>query len=260
MGDEAFGADILQEIMGHISEGICLLNESGEILDINRAGLAIMENTRDACLNLQFGDAFHCENSLERGCGHGGVCRHCPVRKNLEAAIMEDSFSSEFTVRMYSARRNRGVWLRLSVSQIKSPAGKRILIVLTDDTDRKDDERRLGQAQARADEAEEMKQQFLSHKNHEIRTAINGITGMLELMGRETLTEKQQRYWQNAKKSADELVRLIGELFAFRKPTAVPERPEVLRDEDEAEVEALMKYCLHKLEQSEWGDKPEVEG
>ena len=121
-------------VFSAVTVGRCILNEAGEIVDIDRQGLDIMETTWVECMGLQFGDAFHCENSLEHGCGHGGSCRHCPVRNNIEAAIMEDTFSGEFMVLMHSVRHNRAMWIKMGVSQAKGPAGKQIIVTMVDET------------------------------------------------------------------------------------------------------------------------------
>ncbi|MCR5440190.1 MAG: PAS domain-containing protein [Selenomonas sp.] len=252
--------DILHAILERIREGVCLLNESGEIIDINPSGLDIMETTREECMDLQFGDAFHCENSLERGCGHGRNCRHCPVRKNLEAAIMEDSFSSEFTVKMHSVRRNRGVWLKLRVSRVKVSEGNRIVVVLEDDTANKDFERQLETARTAAGKAKQVNLQVLTKLSCQIRTAVNGLAGMMELAAKEPLTENQQSCLENAQQCADGLLRCLDEALDAVKgesggriePASASGLPALHDDEDE--VARLMQYCLHKLE-----DVPRVE-
>ncbi len=197
--------------------GLCILNEAGEIIDINRSGLDIMETTSDECLDLQFGDAFHCENSLERGCGHGEGCRHCPIRRNIEAAILDDSFSSEFTVMMHSVRRKQVIWLKICVSQAQGPEGKQIIVALVDETARKDYERQLENARIASEEANRSKLQFLSNMSHEIRTPINGLIGMMKLAEKEPMTEKQQICLQNAEQCADDLLRLINDILDFSK-------------------------------------------
>ncbi|BAL82022.1 putative two-component system sensor histidine kinase [Selenomonas ruminantium subsp. lactilytica TAM6421] len=197
--------------------GICLLDAGGNVLAVNDMGRIIMQAEGVNVLGRQFGDAFCCENSLERGCGHGANCRHCPVRRNLEAAIEDDDFSSEFTVQMKNARSGERMWLRLGVSQTGTGAEKQLIVTMVDESLRKRYEQELEKAKVAAEKADRSKTQFLSTMSHEIRTPLNGIVGMLELAGREPLSEKQQECLQNAKRSADDLMHILNDILDFAK-------------------------------------------
>ena len=197
--------------------GLCILNADGEIIEINETGLNIMESTAEESLGLQFGDAFHCENSMEHGCGHGTNCRHCPVRNNLEAAIMDDEFSSEFNVLMRSSRDHRIVWLKVCISQTGHGRDKQIIAALVDESARKLYEHQLEEAKMAAEEASRTKTQFLSNMSHEIRTPINGMLGMMELAMREPLSDKQQVCLHNARQCSEDLLRIINDILDFAK-------------------------------------------
>ena len=197
--------------------GLCILNANGEIVDVNETGLSIMETSRQEAAGLQFGDAFHCENSLEHGCGHSEDCRHCPVRKNMDAAIMDDDFNSEFTMHMYSSRDARPLWLKFCISQTGQGADKQIIMTLVDESARKCYERQLEAAKLAAEEASRTKSQFLSNMSHEIRTPINGIKGMMELALREPLSDKQRLCLQNARQCSEDLLHIINDILDFSK-------------------------------------------
>ncbi|MBR0284443.1 MAG: PAS domain-containing protein, partial [Selenomonadaceae bacterium] len=44
--------------------GLCVLSSDGAIMDLNDAAIEIMESSYKEIIGLQFGDAFHCENSI----------------------------------------------------------------------------------------------------------------------------------------------------------------------------------------------------
>lgn len=126
--------------------GICVLNTAGEILDINEAAQHMLMMTLDEAIGLQFGDAFRCENSLEYGCGHGEKCRHCPVRKNIEAAIMEEKFEGEFNILMRSHTGGiRVLWMRMRISQCDEAAERHIVVTMVDESERRATEYRREQ-------------------------------------------------------------------------------------------------------------------
>lgn len=75
----------------------------------------------------------------------------------------------------------------------------------------------LLRAKEAAEAASRAKSQFLANMSHEIRTPITGVMGMLNLLGRTPLEEKQRRYVTNAIASADALLTVIGDVLDFSK-------------------------------------------
>ncbi|HEX9508149.1 MAG TPA: ATP-binding protein, partial [Myxococcales bacterium] len=61
------------------------------------------------------------------------------------------------------------------------------------------------------------KSQFLTNISHEIRTPINGIIGMAELMLNTPLAREQQEYLRMLLSSAGSLLRLINDILDFSK-------------------------------------------
>lgn len=58
---------------------------------------------------------------------------------------------------------------------------------------------------------------FLANMSHEIRTPINGVLGMLDVLGKTSLAEEQQEYCSLAKQSADSLLQIINDVLDFSK-------------------------------------------
>ena len=197
--------------------GLCVLDEGGGIVDINDAGLEIMQTSYQEVANLQFGDAFRCENSLMKGCGHSTECRHCPVRKNLEAAIMDDDFTSEFTVALSSVDTGEPMWLKVFVSQAWAEGGKQIIIALVNVSRRKRREYALEKAKQKAEAASRVKGQFLANMSHEIRTPINGMNGMIDLTLRTPLAKEQRENLLSAKRCSEDLLHIINDILDFSK-------------------------------------------
>jgi len=68
-----------------------------------------------------------------------------------------------------------------------------------------------------AEAASQAKSQFLANMSHEIRTPITGVLGMLQLLQRTPLDDKQRRYVNNTVISADTLLKVIGDVLDFSK-------------------------------------------
>ncbi len=72
-------------------------------------------------------------------------------------------------------------------------------------------------AQREAESAAQAKENFLANMSHEIRTPMNAILGMLHLIQRTELSNKQETYLNNAENSAKHLLRIINDILDFSK-------------------------------------------
>ncbi|HWN68294.1 MAG TPA: ATP-binding protein, partial [Haliangium sp.] len=68
---------------------------------------------------------------------------------------------------------------------------------------------RLARSKEEAERASRAKSDFLASMNHELRTPMNGIIGMLDLMHGTALDDEQRDYLGTAKTAAEQLMRII---------------------------------------------------
>ena len=72
-------------------------------------------------------------------------------------------------------------------------------------------------AKEMAEKANRAKNDFLANMSHEIRTPINAITGMNEMILRESSNEQITQYAQNIKYAGQTLLTLVGDVLDFAK-------------------------------------------
>jgi len=111
-------------------------------------------------------------------------------------------------------------WRWLSVrgrAQPSDDGGVRVIGVTQDITRRHMAQDELVLAKERAEAASQAKSQFLANMSDEIRTPLNGVVGMLDLLSDSALTESQRRMAQSASRSSEALLTVINNILDISK-------------------------------------------
>lgn len=99
-------------------------------------------------------------------------------------------------------------WIHAHTFPVQDSHGKlvRVVTIAEDITDRKSLMGEMAAARAAAEAASLAMSEFLAGLGHEIRTAMNGIVGMTELLLNTDVNPEQAEYLQMVKASADLLL------------------------------------------------------
>lgn len=108
-------------------------------------------------------------------------------------------------------------WFRLIMSQLSTGG---YLGIFDDLTAYKQKERVLVVAKENAEKASMSRSQFLANISHEIRTPIQTILGMMELIDETKLDEEQTEYVRQVRFSTDVMLTLINDVLDFSKVEA----------------------------------------
>jgi len=86
-----------------------------------------------------------------------------------------------------------------------------------DITHRAKSQKLMLEAKEQAEAANRIKSQFLANMSHEVRTPMNGIMGMLQLLERTNLSGEQQELASMAMQSSKRLTRLLSDILDISK-------------------------------------------
>jgi two-component system sensor histidine kinase/response regulator len=110
-------------------------------------------------------------------------------------------------------------WIKNRWLAVRDEGGMAVRIVGTADDITEDVRLReeLERARRHAETANRAKSQFLATMSHEIRTPMNGVLGMLSILAKTKLTEKQRYYLQTAASSGEMLLTVINDILDYSK-------------------------------------------
>jgi len=128
---------------------------------------------------------------------------------------------------------------------------KRLYGTMQDITERKKMEQKVEQAFNAAEEAYQSKSQFLAMISHEVRTPLNGIMGMAQLMKNTIMDEEQSEFVDDIMFSSEALLNIVEDILEMSKM----ESNILEADSEEFDLHILMRNIV-RMYQLKKQDKP----
>lgn len=108
--------------------------------------------------------------------------------------------------------------MALTVAYLQASKLSRTFTQYADEKQKNQDD--LLQAKQQAETASLAKSEFLANMSHDLRTPLNGIVGMLQLLGRTKVNVEQHEYVQTALKSSRRLTGLLSDILDLSRVEA----------------------------------------
>jgi len=135
--------------------------------------------------------------------------------KEMLARLKEEGNATYETV----YKRKDGTRFPVEISALRLTIADENLftVIVRDITERKNVMTELEAAKEEAFAASKAKSEFLANMSHEVRTPMNGIMGMLQLMQMTPLNEEQEEYIRTASISGESLLTIINDILDYAR-------------------------------------------
>jgi PAS domain S-box-containing protein len=174
--------------------------DTGLILDVNERSCELFGYQRYELIGMTHSDISSQQNGSDSAEGF----------RRLGLAVAGEPQQFE-----WEGRRKDGTIVPIEVSLRRAEINgrSRVLAVVRDISDRKHNEELLREALKKAEIATRSKSEFLANMSHEVRTPLNGIMGMAQLLKSTGMNEEQTEYLKLLDESARHLLSLINDIL-----------------------------------------------
>jgi PAS domain S-box-containing protein len=193
----------LKAILDAVGEGVVIADQTGIILDVNRATMEIFAADRDALVGVRLDDLV--------------VSRAAGADQRPPLTITEPGAHGRSQEEI--GRRGDGdeFPIELALGDLSVVGVPQVIGIIRDISERKKFEENLQNAKEMAEAGSRAKSEFLTTISHEIRTPMNGVLGMLTLLEYEELALDQRDKVAVARQSAEALLRILDDVLDFSK-------------------------------------------
>lgn len=215
---------IFSAIINGSQDVILSLDSNGKIISWNHAAAKMFELSDKQALGLSFSQILGKDKddwvSKIRQVLKNGQTIHERVKLNLQGHELEFSMTVAPAKSSEVVDESKLLGVAVIMRDISEEIASQKAIEQANESLEKQVGERTAQlevAHKEAVRASEVKSAFVSNISHEMRTPLNGIIGMINLVARENLSSKQQHYLQMAENSAETLATLVNDILDLSK-------------------------------------------
>lgn len=184
-----------QSIFSQTKDAIYISTKEGKLVDFNKATAKLLGYSMEDLKSFNINDIFKSEND----------------RLAFLEEMRANSFTKDFEAPLMT-KQGKVKYCLISASAIESEEFEGYHSIVRDLTERKQTEE-LRKAKEVAEQSAKMKEQFLANISHEMRTPMNAILGMSNLLLQTDLDKEQESYQTSIKQSSENLLGIINDIL-----------------------------------------------
>jgi PAS domain S-box-containing protein len=239
LNNEVFGISIfVKNISEYIYTQIALKENEQRLKRITESALegvweySIKSDSLYLSARLKEMIGYHGEDSLEEFSAYAQTVldkeQHTEILSAIEKKLNEKK-SFEFPVKIkFEDQTERWLMIRASISLNRFGKPQLISGVMIDISAQKNQEKELKDAKEKAEEMMHLKSNFLANMSHEVRTPLNGILGVTQLLEKEGLPEEIKYYLSLQKESGLRLLDTINNILSVSRLEAGREEKDLV--------------------------------
>ena len=204
-----FAAATIDALTAHV----CVLDETGNILRINKAWQAFADD------NSPFQGQYFIGSNYVNICD-GAIGENSEEANTVASGIraMIEGKNTQFSIEYPCNSPTEHRWFLLRITRFYDGSALRFVVAHENITDRKKTEEELIKTKEAAEAANKAKSAFLANMSHELRTPLNAILGYAQFLQKDPdVTEHQKDRLIIIHKSGDHLLSLINDILDLSK-------------------------------------------
>ncbi|MBL8385476.1 MAG: PAS-domain containing protein [Burkholderiales bacterium] len=203
--EQAATVTMLRETVEHMPVGVLVVDKRLNILAFNDRLIALLGLPAGSIAPGDSMEKYYRLNAERGEYGAGDVDEL--VRSRVALARRAEAHCFE---------RTRADGTVIEVRGTPAPGGG-FVTVYTDVTARREESRRLVEAREHAESAARAKSDFLATMSHEVRTPMNGVLGIAELLLDTALSAEQRDYVETIQRSGHALLEILNDILDLSK-------------------------------------------
>lgn len=224
-----------QFALDHNTDPIFWANENGGFIYANEAACRSLGYSLEELLKLRVAD----------------IDVQHPDAARFEQFVSPLEQGGAITIESVHRRKNGSVYpVEVAISLLSYANNRYVCGIARDITERQKAAEELRLSTQAAASASRAKSEFLANMSHEVRTPLNGIMGMAQLLRMTGLTSEQQKFMNMLDESCQTLLSLINDILDISRieagRLAIEELPFCLHTLVEQVVQAHRSVALHK--------------